>query len=131
MTPGEIYELKRKNFINNTIENFKYLIDDFNYSQPIHKTSTQGNGTITSDKFQYENKLADRLVIVSNDYHPYDYGFEICFYRPSISTNHTDRKMVIFLYNEKQDTEQTYIPTVAKKLKNEFVGILTGTKWLD
>lgn len=130
MTPGEIYELKRENFIEKTIENFKFLIDDFNYSHPIHKTTTQDNGSIISDKFHYENKLANRLIIVSNNYHPYDYGFEICVYRPSISINHNDRKMLIYLYKEKQDTEQTYIPSVAKKLKEEFESILTGTTWL-
>jgi hypothetical protein len=131
MTPGEIYDFKRKNFIDKTTENFRYLVESFGYSQPTHKTSKQDNGVIILDEFQYENKLTDRLVTISNAYHPVDYGFEICAYRPSISTNHPDREMLIIIYKEKQDAEQAYIPTVAKRLKDEFGDILTGTKWVE
>src|ERR1051325_7161475 len=119
MTPKEIYDFKRNNFIAKTIENFIYLVNDFGYSQPFHENSKQENGVIILDALHYENKSADRLVMISNAYHPVDYGFEICIYRPSISTDYSGREILFYVLKEKQDIEQTYIPTISKRLKEE------------
>ncbi len=108
MTPGEIYDLKRNNFIDKTIENFKYLVNDFGYSGPTHRIGQQDDGTIILDEFHYENKLADRLVTVSNAYHPVDYGFEICVYRPSISKIILTEKCYYF-YLKKSKTLDKHI----------------------
>jgi hypothetical protein len=131
MTLKEIYDLKRKYFIDKTIENSKYLVDNFGYSQPIHQISKQANDIIISEVFQYENKFIDRLITVSNSYHPVDYGFEICVYRPTISLQFIDREILFYVLKEQQDIEQSYIYTIAGQLKDTFFEIISGNNWID
>jgi hypothetical protein len=131
MTPKEEYDLKRKYFIDNTKKYFKFLVDDFQYSEPKYRSAEQKNGTIISDEFTYESESIDRIITVTNAYHPYDYGFEICFYRPSISMAHSLRKMAIPVLKENQDIEQSYIEPIAKKFKNQFLEVIKGEKWIE
>lgn len=131
MTPKEEHDLRRKFFIANTGIHFKFLVDDFGYFQPMYRFSQQDNGSIIKDEFKYENKSIDKVITVTNAYHPYDYGFEICFYRPSISLDITQRKMAIYVLKQKQDLEQTYIEPIAKKFREEFLEVITGEKWID
>ena len=71
LTAGEIYDLKRKRLVEQTIENFKSLVTDFGYSPPKHRKPQQDNGTIILDELHDKNKVAGRLVIISNAYHPF------------------------------------------------------------
>ena len=129
MTPKEAYDFKRKCFIEKTIKYFNFLVTDFGYKEPFHKISQQENGTEILDEFIYENRNVDRLVTVSNAYHPVDYGFEICFYKPSISTAYGKREMVYYLLKDDQDIEQSYLEQAARTLKDDFDIYLKGYKW--
>ncbi len=114
MTPGEIYDTKRKNFKEKTKRYFEFLISKFDFNEPNHLFNEQPNGTITSDRFEYENQ--NRKIVISNAYHPNDYGFEV---------NLTDKQtgqteMIHFVLKEKQDMEQNYLENVAEILKTEL-----------
>jgi hypothetical protein len=130
MNPAEEYEFKRQNFIENTRKCFMFLVKDFGYSEPIYKFYQQENGTIIEDEFRFENIIVDRLLIVSNAYHPYDYGFEVNFYRPSVASSYEHREMRIYIKKEEQDLEQTYIEQAAIELR-KYREVLTGVKWFD
>lgn len=129
MTPGEIYETKRNNFINNTLKYFEFLCSEYGFDKPIHDECIQENGVILNDYLKYENRSIDRLIVISNSYHPVDYGFEINFYKPSISIKHGDSKMVYYVLKEKQDVEQSYLFEAAKVLKNDFEKQIKGETW--
>lgn len=117
MTPGEIYNLKRKNFIEKTKKNFEFLISEFGFREPEHLTNQQPNEAIIQDRIEYDR--TDKKLTLLNAYHPVDYGFEM---------NLTDKEngeteMVYFVLKENQDIEQSYIESAAQFLKNIF-----GTK---
>ena len=111
MTPGEIFDTKRNNFITKSKRLFEFLISDFDFEGPNHTFYKQPNGTITLDKFIYAGK--DRTIIISNAYHPNDYGFEI-----NLTDERTERtEMVHYMVKEKQDIEQSYLEHAAQLLK--------------
>ena len=41
MNPGEMFNLKRKNFIEKTQKNFEFLVSEYGFSAPEHKASEQ------------------------------------------------------------------------------------------
>jgi len=129
MTNKEDYELKRKNFIEKTIKFFHYLCDEYKYLLPVHSTHQQPNGVIIADSLDYLNESIDRLVIIYNAYNPNDYGFEVQFYRPSISTNPPDRVIVYPVLKEDQDIDQTYLEKAAESVHNNFQTVLMGNEW--
>ena len=108
----EIYEYKRKNFINNTQKYFKFLEAEFKFNKSNHLFSKQPNGTVISDKIEYENTF--RKIIISNSYHPVDYGFEINVIDKEKGTN----EMLCFVLKEKQDLKQEYLKEQVEVLKN-------------
>ena len=130
MTFGEIYEAKRKKFVIKTLEYFNFLCTDYSFDRPEHEKSIQENGVILKDSLKYNNNINDRLIIISNAYHPIDYGFEICFYIPSKSTKHSDRKIVYHVLKENQDIEQTYLTEAAIILKRDFDSQIKGESWI-
>lgn len=132
---GKKHELKRKNFIQNSKKYFHFLIEEFGYSDPEHKFNQQENGTIISDKLIYMNNKLDRMIVIANSYHSHDYGFDVEFYRPSISTSYSDdinNQIIVFnMDKEMQDIEQTYIEKFAKDIKENYLLQIKGEKWLD
>jgi hypothetical protein len=106
------WEYKRKNFINNTQKYFKFLETEFGFNKPNHSFSKQANGTVTSDEIEYENTF--KKIIISNSYHPIDYGFEINIIDIERGTN----KMLCYVLKEKQDLKQEYLKEQAEVLKN-------------
>jgi len=129
MDPGERHNLKRKNFIEKATRYFRFLSDTHNYKGPDHSYQQQPNGSITSDSLKYINTSIDRLIVLSNAYHPVDYGFEVQLYRPSISTNSADRLMVYGVLEEDQDIDQIYLESAARIVKEKFRKIITGQEW--
>jgi len=129
MTPGEIHELKRQNFIEYATRYFRFLCTELGYAGPVHSFSQQQNGTIILDKLEYHNKRIDRLVVICNAYHPVDYGFKVQFYRPTISLEHSDRVMAYWVLKEDQDIEQTYLEKAAKTIKAKLYNIISGRQW--
>lgn len=116
MTPKEIYEKKRKNFIEKTQKYFEFLIVELDFENPSHTFSNQPNGVIISDKLEYEHKEFDKMLIISNSYHPNDYGFEI---------NWTDLKngeseMFHYVLKENQEIEQKYLKHAAEIAKKRI-----------
>jgi hypothetical protein len=132
---GAKYELKRINFKQNSLKYFNFLVEEFGYNTPEHKFNQQENGTIINDELRYMNEKLDRLIVIANGYHPYDYGFDVCFYRPSISTDYSDnsniRHMALDVDKEKQDIDQTYVENAAKDLKENFLLQIKGETWFD
>ena len=114
----------RQNFIEKTQVFFKYLINDYGYTFLGIEQSDW------SDKLTYENAAIDRKVVFSNSYHPADYGFEIQWYRPSVSTNHSDREFQIYVLKENQDDDQEYLAKSAEQLRNQYFGIIKGENWI-
>jgi len=102
MTNHELYELKRKNFIQSTKLTFDLLLKSMGFSDAeyIYK---QENGTVTRDEICYKHKEKNLKIEFSNSYHPVDYGMEINVQMDSKS------EMIYYKLKEEQDIEQTYI----------------------
>ena len=116
MTPREIYDTKRKNFIDKAKLYFYFLTTEFDYDKPIYTFSEQSNGSVISDKFEFNNQDKNLKIVISNSYHPVDYGFEI---------NLTDLKtgteeMVYNVLKENQGIEQSYLEKASEYLKSRF-----------
>lgn len=138
MTPEdrlEKFETKRRNFKQNTLTFFKFLVEEFGYSTPEYKFTQQPNGFVTKDEFRYVSEKFDRLIVVENGYHPYDYGFDVTMYRPSVSTAYSDdaniRFVAVRVEKESQDLEQNYIENLAKDFKKDFVAQIKGQVWRE
>ena len=110
---GEMYEYKRKNFIDNTQKYFQFLETEFEFSKPTHLSYKQANGTIISDKMAYKNTSLNKKVVISNNYHPYDYGFEISI----IDVESETEEMLSYVLKEKQDIKQEYLKEQGEVLK--------------
>ncbi len=117
MNHKEKYDVKRRNFIEKTKVYFQYLIDSFQYSEPIHDFGTQSNGVVLFDKITYVNKKRDRMIILYNAYHPIDYGFEVQCYRPSVSIDRNSMLKPYYVLKEDQDIEQSYLRRIALAFK--------------
>ena len=114
MTPGEIHNLKRKNFIEKTKKYFEFLVLEYGYNKPNHIRSQQPNNVIIRDKFIY--KGYDKTIIILNAYHPVDYGFQI-----NLIHNQTGQtQMIHYVLKENQDVEQSYLKKASEFLKNRF-----------
>ena len=116
---------RRQNFIEKVQILFNYLTQEYGY------TPGQLEQFEWTDEISYENKSIDRKVILSNSYHPVDYGFEIQWYRPSISTKHSDREFQIFVLKEDQSDEQEYLLDAAERLRDQFEKIIKGENWIE
>jgi len=117
-------ERLRQNYIKKVQIFFDYLTTDYGYTFIGIKQSDW------TDKVIYENSKIDRKIVLSNSYHPSDYGFEIQWYRPSISTNNSDREFQIYVLKEMQDVDQEYLSKSAEQLKNQYFGIIKGENWI-
>lgn len=76
MAPEEIYNTKRKNFIDKTKLYFDFLITEFDFDKPTYTIYEQPNGVVISDKFEFNSSDKNLKIVVSNSYHPVDYGFK-------------------------------------------------------
>ena len=130
LSPFEIYQTKRNNFIEKTLKLFNFLTTKYGYDKPIHEEGKQDDGVIITDDFRYINKNLDRLISISNSYHSVDYGFAISFYKPSISTVYGKGAMAFYVLKEKQDIEQIYLIEAAKHLEQNFISQIKGEAWL-
>ncbi len=118
MKPQELYDLKRKNFIEKVKKYFEFLKLEYNYN---YKNCMQPNKVVTQDLFEF---IGDKnKIIISNSYHPVDYGFEI-----NIIDLKTEKKeMIYFKLKEEQDIEQKYIIEASEVLKK----FINNTKFLN
>jgi tetratricopeptide (TPR) repeat protein len=119
---GEMYQYKRKNFIDNTLQYFSFLETEFAFSEPKQTFYKQKNGTVTSDTIAYENISLNRIIEVSNDYHPYDYGFQINI----IDTQSGTKVMLSYVLKEKQDIKQEYLIEQAEVLRDYCKKVITN-----
>jgi hypothetical protein len=117
-------------FPGKTVEYFRYLVTEFGYNEPVHRLWQQENGTITRDEFKYVNLIVNRGIIISNAYHPVDYGFEICFFKPNSPTKIQEEEMVFYVLKEDQDIEQRYLENAAGTLRADFSPIVKGDEWV-
>jgi len=116
MTPKETYNTKRENFIEKTKHYFDFLITEFDFDKPIYKFSEQPNGVVITDEFEFNNTDKSLKIVLSNSYHPVDYGFEINLTDLKIGTE----EMLHSVLKEKQDVEQNYLKKASEYLKNGF-----------
>ena len=123
------YETKRRNFIEQATLLFSFLCDEFGYSGPVHSFYQQPNGVVIADYLQYDNDEIDRRIVLENAYHPVDYGFELQFFRPSISTRHADRFMAHYVLKEVQDIDQSYLVEAAALAKDKYRKVIEGQEW--
>jgi hypothetical protein len=123
------YETKRRNFIERGTLLFSFLCDEFSYSGPVHSFYQQPNGVVIADYLQYDNEEIDRRIVLKNAYHPVDYGFELQFFRPSVSTRHADRFMAHYVLKEEQDVEQSYLLGAAALAKDKYRKVIDGEEW--
>jgi hypothetical protein len=115
-TPKEIYDNKRDNFLVKTKLYFEFLTSEFDFDEPNYTFSEQPNGTVITDKFEFNNSDKNLRITISNAYHPVDYGFEI---------NLTDLKtgteeMIHHVLKENQDIEQNYLKKASEFLKTGY-----------
>ena len=110
---GEKYQYKREKFIENTQKYFKFLETEFEFSKPNHSFYKQENGTVISDKIEYENITLNKKIVLSNNYHPYDYGFEINIIDEESGT----KEMLFYVLKEEQDIKQEYLKEQSEALK--------------
>lgn len=116
-------EKRRSNYIKKAKEHFAFLIHDYEYEL------TEQESSDTSDELHYLNKKNDRLIVLSNQYHPNDYGFEVQFYKPSTSTNHPDREMPLYRLKEDQDEDSNFLSEMALSLEENFKDEILGLSW--
>jgi hypothetical protein len=116
MSPGEIYNTIRKNFVNKTKSDFAFLTSDFNFDEPNYTFSEQPNGTVIRDKFEFNNTDRNLKITILNAYHPVDYGFEINL----TDLNAGTEEMIYNVLKENQDIEQSYLEKASEYLKNGF-----------
>ncbi|MFY9243919.1 MAG: hypothetical protein WAO74_12940 [Polaribacter sp.] len=117
MTEKETYYAKRGNFVEKTKRYFEFLITEFDFDKPIYKFSEQPNGVIISDEFEFNNEDKNLKIVLSNSYHPVDYGFEIIL----INLKTGNEEMLHYVLKENQDVEQNYLIKAAQYLKNGFI----------
>jgi hypothetical protein len=123
MTPKEIYDAKRTNFIAKSLSGFNFLVTVFGYGKPVHTKSGY------SDSITFKNESSNRTVQVYNAYHPVDYGFEINILNTSAANRNIAKEMVYYKPKEDQDQYQDYIAGAAEFLKNNYGEYLLGEKW--
>lgn len=116
MTLEEIYDTKRKNFVDKTKLCFDFLISEFDFDGPTHTFSEQSNDVIIADKFEFNNSDKNLKIIVSNAYHPVDYGFEIKL--TDLNTGMVE--MIYSVLKENQDSTQSYLEKASEYLKIGF-----------
>ena len=114
MTPGEIYELKRKNFIEKTKKHFEFLVSEYGFKEPEHFTREQANKSVIQDRIEYDRH--DKKLVIQNSYHPVDYGFEINI----INKESGETSMLNSVLKEKQNVEQSYLKSASGFLKNTY-----------
>lgn len=115
-TPKEIYETKRKNFIDKTKLYFDFLTSEFDFDTPNYMFSEQPNGTIITDKFEFNSVDRNLKLTILNAYHPADYGFEINL----IDLKDGTEEMIHNVLKENQDIEQNYLEKAAEFLKTGY-----------
>ncbi|WP_178988811.1 hypothetical protein [Winogradskyella schleiferi] len=116
MTSKETYDTKRENFIEKTKCFFEFLITEFDFDKPIYKFSEQPNGVIIKDVFEFNNADKNLKIVLSNSYHPVDYGFEINL----TDLKNGQKEMVHSVLKVNQDIEQNYLIKASEYLKNGF-----------
>lgn len=121
--------MKRENFCNGVKDWFLFLQTDFGYRSEGPRASTQPNGSVIRDTFTFANSERDRVIKISNAYHPVDYGFEINCYRPSVSLNPGDGFLAALKVKEEQDLAQVYLEGLAREFRETYDRLIRGVSW--
>lgn len=114
MTPGEIHNTKRQNFITKSRLYFDYLQTEFHFNGPTYSYYKQPNGSVITDTFEFDHSSNHLKISIKNAYHPADYGFEIKV--TDLRSGMTD--MIHYILKEDQDVDQTYLQRAAAVLRH-------------
>ena len=129
--PGDFdVDLRRRNFREKVERKFAFLCSELGYAGPDHSVDEQQNGSVISEKLTYTNRSIDRQIVFYNAYHPVDYGFELQFFRPSISSEYSQRELIYYVLKEQQDDEQSYLEKVVGLLNDDYRSVITGKTWV-
>ena len=121
------YSHKRANFIGWSVVHFEFLVSDLGFQWPTHGARLYTNADektfVMSDWLSFERD--DVLVILMNDYHPYDYGFQLLIADPSdrvpdSGIKPSSAEMIYYKTKENQDREQSYLTEAAKVLRQHL-----------
>ncbi|WP_026976788.1 hypothetical protein [Flavobacterium tegetincola] len=115
---NQIYDNKRINFVYKAKLYFEFLNTKFDFDEPIYTFSKQSNGVIIADKFEFNNPKKNQKIVVSNSYHPVDYGFEINW----IDLRAETEELIYNVLKENQDVEQNYIEKASEHLEKIIHG---------
>lgn len=107
------YEIARSGglYRSEVIRAFKFLIDEFGFEAPVKRDGKY------SYAISYEHPDAGVAVILSNAYHPVDYGFEITL-DPLGQELGDERNVVFFTLKEDQDREYRFLSSGAEALRS-------------
>lgn len=116
---------QRSRFVEIVLKQFQFLIDDYGFAYKGYK---QGRW---KDQITYQNLEVDRKIVVSNQYHGCDYGFEVQVFQPSENSDPLDRDILIYYSLRDQDDDGTFVSDAAKELKAKYEKIIAGKEWVE
>lgn len=126
------YRLKCKNFRDKARSSFKYLINEFDYELRYDNYTSQ-SGSIIINTLIYTNEKRNRIIKISNSFHPKDYGFEIKMVDISKKKNKNIvlEKLVFGYPLKNQDFEQNYLLKISERFKTEHYTAIVGKSFYE
>lgn len=130
MEPSE-YKKRCKNFRDKARVSFNYLVEEFNYELK-HESDRYKSGSIIVDTLIYTNEKRNRIIKISNSFHPKDYGFKLTVLDTSqIHNNVMSEKLLFNTLLINQDIGQNYLEQTAEKLKEFYTKVIEGKTFFD
>ncbi len=128
---SEEYRIRCKNFRDKTRSSFKYLVEEFNYELKYDSNRSQ-SGSIIVDTLIYTNKKRNRIIKISNSFHPKDRGFQLTILDSSnFHKNIISEKLLYSTPLISQDINQDYLEKTAEKLKEFHSKVIQGKTFFD
>lgn len=125
------YRLICKNFRDKARASFNYLIEEFNYKLK-HESDRSKSGSIIVDTLIYTNEKRNRIIKISNSFHPKDYGFQLTIFDTSqIQNSVMSEKLLFNILLINQNVNQNYLEQTAEKLKQNYSDAIEGKTFFD
>ena len=99
------YKNRRTGFIEKVPIYFQFLCNEYGFKEPIYNCYEQSKGIIIGDKFEYCHLIKGKVILISNSYHPNDYGYEV-YLNDLINDN---KELLDYVLQDYQDSEQKYL----------------------
>ena len=99
---------------------FQFLCNEYGLKGPIYKGCEQSKGIIIGNKFEYSRLIRGKVILISNSYHPNDYGYEV-YLNDLINDN---KELLDYVLQDYQDSEQKYLKNSSEYLRKPIRRIL-------